>query len=155
MAWRVAPSQWASEKGSPNKAALRRIVRAGPPPGVIAYDGTTPVGWCAVAPRQNYPFLARSRVLKPVDDQPVWSISCLFITKSHRRSGFSSELIKAAVKLARKHGATIVEGYPVKPGRGTIADAFAWTGLSSSFLEAGFNEVARRSSSRPIMRLTT
>lgn len=151
MAWRVAPSKWASAKGSRNKAALRRLVKGGPPPGVIAYDGDAPVGWCAVAPREDYSFLARSRVLKPVDGEPVWSISCLYISKSHRNEGLSADLIKAAVKFARKHGAKIVEGYPVAPNK-ALPDVFAWTGLLPSFERAGFREVARRSRTRPIMR---
>ena len=46
----------------------------------------------------------------------------------------------------------MVEGYPVEPYTGKMPDAFAWTGLVSSFTQAGFREVARRSKSRPIMR---
>ena len=154
MAWRVAPSKWPSVKGAANRTALRRLVNAGPPPGVIAYDKAIPVGWCAVAPRQDYSFLERSRVLKPVDDQPVWSISCLFVRRTHRRTGLSSELIRAAVRLAKKHGAKVVEGYPVSPRKSALPDVFVWTGLPSAFRRAGFREVARRSPSRPIMRST-
>ena len=152
MTWRVIPSEWSNAKGAKNKAALKRLVKRGPPPGVIAYDKGMPVGWCAVAPRQDYSFLARSRVLKPVDDQPVWSISCLFVRRTHRRAGLSTRLIKAAVQLARKHGASVVEGYPIKPGKSALPDVFAWTGLPSSFKRAGFSEVACRSKTRPIMR---
>jgi GNAT superfamily N-acetyltransferase len=152
MAWRVAPSQWKSVRGEPNKTALKRLVRKGPAPGVIAFDRTEPVAWCAVAPRTAYSYLGRSRVLAAVDDVPVWSISCLFVERSHRRLGLSTELISAAARLARSLGGTVVEGYPVDPGQRTWPDAFAWTGLVSSFRHAGFREVARRSPRRPIMR---
>jgi hypothetical protein len=47
-----------------NRAALRQVVADGPPPGVLAYAGETPVGWCAVAPREAYVHLERSRVLR-------------------------------------------------------------------------------------------
>ena len=64
-----------------------------------------------------------------------------------------------AVALAIVHHQTcqhrnllIVEGYPVDPKQGKMPDAFAWTGLASSFKAAGFVEVARRSPTRPIMR---
>ena len=49
-------------------------------------------------------------------------------------------------------GARIVEGYPVEPRRGSMPDAFAWTGTASAFRRAGFVEVLRRSATRPIMR---
>jgi len=60
-------------------------------------------------------------------------------------------LLEAAVRHARRHGARIVEGYPVEPEK-RQADAFVYTGLLSTFRKAGFTEVARRSPSRPIMR---
>jgi hypothetical protein len=45
-----------------------------------------------------------------------------------------------------------VEGYPVEPKKGAIADASAYTGLVSAFRQAGFVPVIRRSETRPIMR---
>lgn len=151
MVWRVPRAQWESHKGPGNKRALYRIVQAGPPPGVLAYRGSEPVGWCAVAPRERYPVLSRSRVLAPVDDRSVWSITCLFVRKADRRRGVSRQLLRAAVEFARSNGARIVEGYPVDPARDQ-PDPFVWTGLASTFRRAGFREVARRSATRPIMR---
>jgi hypothetical protein len=103
--------------------------------------------------------LAGSRILGPVDDNPVWSISCFFVKKEYRRKGLSLPLLKAAVGFAFSNGAGIVEGYPVEAGpqdggRGAIPDVFAWTGLAATFLAAGFAEVARRSPRRPVMRLS-
>jgi GNAT superfamily N-acetyltransferase len=92
-------------------------------------------------------------VLAPVDKRPVWSISCLFVAKNFRRQGLSRELLLGAAEFARGHGADLVEGYPIDPAAGPLADAFVWTGLYSSFLAAGFEEVARRSERRPVMRL--
>jgi GNAT superfamily N-acetyltransferase len=91
-------------------------------------------------------------VLKPVDEKPVWSVSCLFVRRDFRRQGISARLIAEAAKFAARQGARIVEGYPVEPRTAKSADAFVWTGLASSFLAAGFREVARRSATRPIMR---
>ena len=108
-----------------------------------------------MAPREQYLSLARSRVLRPVDDEPVWSVSCLFILKPHRRKGISSRLLRAAVELASRRGARIIEGYPVVPTMEKTPDPFLWTGLPSSFLKAGFHEVARRSRTRPMMRRFT
>jgi len=122
------------------------------PPGVLAYAQTEPVGWCAVAPRAEYEYLARSRVLRPIDDQVVWSISCLLVARPYRRRGVSVQLLRAAVDIAGQAGAHIVEGYPVISRVGRMPDAFAWTGTLSAFRAAGFEEVGRGSASRPIMR---
>ena len=96
--------------------------------------------------------LSRSRILKPVDTQPVWSVVCFFVSRSHRRKGLTVELLQAAVEYARRNGAKIVEGYPVEPKAGIAPDVFVFTGLASAFLQAGFTEVLRRSETRPIMR---
>jgi GNAT superfamily N-acetyltransferase len=152
MAWRLLNKDWVAGKGSKNKRAFKKIVTSGARPGILAYLGREPIGWCAVAPRDVYGYLARSRVLEPVDDRQVWSISCLFVLKTYRRQGISVPLIRAAVGLAARGGASIVEGYPTVPSMDRTPDPFLWTGVPSAFLEAGFVEVARRSEKRPIMR---
>ncbi|OGT79677.1 MAG: hypothetical protein A3H91_03140 [Gammaproteobacteria bacterium RIFCSPLOWO2_02_FULL_61_13] len=153
MVWRLKRTEFEARKGRRNRNALRKIVAAGESPGFLAYAGGKPIGWCAVAPRQVYPSLERSRVLARVDEKPVWSITCLFIARPFRRAGVSAQLLRAAADHARARGATLVEGYPVEPRTRTVPDVFAWTGLASAFRRAGFREVARRSETRPIMRL--
>lgn len=152
MWWKLSRSEFERSKGAKNKRAMRKIVADGPPPGILAYVNGQPAGWCALAPRDSYPSLERSRVLKPVDDKQVWSVTCFFIARPFRNRGLSSKLLKAAVAFARDHGARIIEGYPVEPRKGRMPDAFAWTGLPASFTRAGFKEVLRRSPTRPIMR---
>jgi GNAT superfamily N-acetyltransferase len=84
----------------------------------------------------------------------VWSVSCLFVRKQDRRKGVSTQLLRAAVNLAAKQGAKIVEGYPVEPSMEKMPDPFLWHGIPSAFIAAGFKEIVRRSKSRPIMRIT-
>jgi GNAT superfamily N-acetyltransferase len=153
MHWRQSRSEYEKKKGEANRRALKKLVSQGPPPGLVAYVNGIPAGWCAVAPRDTYPRLAHSRVLAPVDSAEVWSVPCFFIARKYRRTGLASKLLAAAAEYARKRGAKILEGYPVQPKRGAIADVFAFTGLAGSFRRAGFREVARRSATRPIMRL--
>ena len=151
MNWRLTSKEFEARKGPANKRAMKKIVMSGNVPGILAYLGSEPIGWCSVAPREQFPRLERSRNLKPVDDKQVWSVVCLFIAKPYRAQGVSVELLKAAVKHVRKQGGEIVEGYPVEPDD-KWPDAFAWTGVTSAFVKAGFEEVLRRSPSRPIMR---
>ncbi len=152
MWWRLKRSDFEKQKGPKNKLALRRLVHSGTVPGLLAYAGDQPVAWCALGPRETYPVLGRSRVLKPVDDQPVWSIVCFFVAKPFRRRGVTVKLLRAAVEYAGRQGAAIIEGYPLEPRKNNLPDAFAWVGTVGAFRQAGFREVVRRSASRPIMR---
>jgi len=152
MLWRLTRKEFEQQKGEVNRRAMKSIVASGEIPGLLAYSEEQPVAWCSVAPRESYPALERSRVLKKIDDEPVWSISCFFIHKDYRKKGLSVRILKAAVEYVKNQGGQIVEGYPVEPKKGKTADVFAWTGLASFFKKAGFVECARRSETRPIMR---
>jgi GNAT superfamily N-acetyltransferase len=154
MWWRLGGSEFDAGKGEGNRRAMKAIVDAGRIPGILAYHGGKAVGWCAVAPREDFPRLERSRILKPVDDKHVWSVVCFFVAKPYRRSGVALRLLKAATKYVKDSGGKIVEGYPVEPKKGSTADLFAYHGLAAMFRRAGFEEVARRSETRPIMRYT-
>jgi GNAT superfamily N-acetyltransferase len=149
---RLSGAEFRSGRGAGNRRRLRRLVQGDEPPGLIAYRGRDPVGWCGVAPRERYVRLERSRVMARVDGQPVWSVVCFFVDRSARGSGVTAALLRAAVTHAARRGARIVEGYPLDPGGKRLSDTFAWFGLASAFRSAGFEEVARRSATRPVMR---
>lgn len=152
MWWRLPRSQFNQQKGEANKKAFKKIVESGARPGIIAYYKSEPIAWCAFAPRDVYSALGRSRNLKPVDDQPVWSITCLFVARPYRRSGVSQQLLAAAAIEAKRCGAKIIEGYPTDANSGEMPDAFVWTGLLPAYEKAGFVEVLRRAPTRPIVR---
>jgi len=152
MTPRLTRAEYERGKGEGHRRAMKAIVTGGEVPGVLGYRGGVAVAWCAVGPRAAYSQLARSRILKPVDDQPVWSIVCLFVAKDHRGGGVSTAMIEGAVAYARSRGARIVEAYPVEPRKSPMPAVFAYTGIASSYLAAAFEEVARRSETRPIVR---
>jgi len=152
MYWRLKQSVLDAQKGSGNKRAMKKIIGSGKIPGMLAYSEGEPIGWCSVAPREDFSRLDNSRILKPVDEKSVWSVVCFFIHKDHREKGLSIALLNAAKKYVKSSGGKILEGYPVEPKKDKMPDAFAWTGISAAFQSAGFKEVARRSETRPIMR---
>ena len=154
MAWRLTAGEFRANKGEKNKAKFRTMVKKGREPGILAYEGDQPVGWCAIGPRAEFVRLEASKVWAPIDDQPVWSIICLFVRKDWRNRGLSSKLIAAATELAKEHGAKIVEGYPQDLQGKRLPDSFVWTGLLGAFEKAGFQEVVRRSKLKPVMRRT-
>jgi GNAT superfamily N-acetyltransferase len=132
---------------------MKALVKKGVVPGVLAFHGNEAVAWCAIGPREDFPLLDRSPTLKRVDDQPVWSIVCLFLSKKIRKQGQSSKIIKGAIQYAKKHGASIVEAYPFNLPKNKLPDAFVWTGLTPTYEALGFEVAAARSKNRPIMRL--
>src|SRR5256885_7024214 len=132
-----------------NKAAFGDIVRRGPPPGLIAFDGELAVGWCQLTPRDAVPWLDRTWRLARVDDQPVWSLSCFYVRIGYRRRGIAWALIKEALKGARRAQAPALEAYPFDA---QLSPSSTSTGYASTFARAGFEVVARRIPARPIMR---
>jgi len=150
MYWRIGGA-YRQRPRERNRAALRAVVRRGPPPGLLAFDGPLAVGWCQLTPRRAVPWLDGTRLLERVDDVPVWSLSCFYVRRSHRRQGVTSALIRAALKAARRAGAPALEAYPVDTGQ-PKSTSNLFTGTASTFARAGFKEVARRVPHRPIMR---
>jgi ribosomal protein S18 acetylase RimI-like enzyme len=156
MAYRLSGPRESSPPGltraQANRAKLKALVDTGNPPGLIGYRGKVPVGWVSVGPREDYARLRRSPVMKPVDEQPVWSVICFVVPPEYRRQGVARALLMGAVAYAKKRGATLVEAYPVdKPARSN--DEYMWFGAKSMYDNAGFKEVARRKPQRPIVRI--
>jgi GNAT superfamily N-acetyltransferase len=151
MYWRTTRAQFNREAGEGNKRAMKAIVDAGTVTGILAYHGGRAVGWCSVAPREDFASLERSPKLKRVDDRPVWSIVCFYIPREYRRMGLMELLLEAAVAYARESDAVIVEGYPEEPME-KMTGADGYMGLKPAFARAGFEEVARPSQRQSIMR---
>jgi GNAT superfamily N-acetyltransferase len=151
MWWRMTSKEWTTSGKEGHKKTMRTIVHSEIVPGLIAYADGIPAAWVAVEPREHYERLKTSEILAPVDDLPVWSITCFFIQRDYRRLGLMEKLINTAVDYAKSHGAQAVEAYPYdiheKKSSGTI-----YTGVASAFRDCGFVEVIRRSEQRPIMR---
>jgi GNAT superfamily N-acetyltransferase len=153
MFYRVPGREFERLWGAGARAAFRGVVDEGPPPGLLAYRDGTPVGWCAVAPRDAYPRILRSRVLRPLDDASAcWAIVCFYVLRGERRGGVAAALLDAAVAFAADHGATMVEGYPKDTAGAKKHANELFVGSMSMFAEAGFTEAGRRSPTRPIMR---
>jgi len=153
MYWRSRNKDYEAAKGEGNRSKMKARVEAGEQPGIIAYLKDEPIAWCSVAPREYFIRLETSRVLAPVDNTPVWSLTCLFVRRKYRRSGISKFLIQSACEFARGQGANIIEAYPIIPKKDKVPDAFSWTGFATVFKDLGFIAVEQRSETRPIMRL--
>ena len=148
MRWRLTSADYKRSTKDRRITALDTLVQQETPVGVLVYRDGEPVGWVSVAPRETYAALERFKALPRIDALPVWSVVCFFIDRNERGQGLTLGLLRAAVAYATSQGAEIVEGYPVEPG----ARLYTYMGSVTTFREAGFEEVARPTEGRPIMR---
>jgi GNAT superfamily N-acetyltransferase len=144
MYWRIGPG-YARQPREKNRASFRRIVKKGPPPGLVAFDGDLAVGWCQLTSRDSLPWLDRAKRTFRVDEVPVWALSCFYVRRGYRRKGVATTLIKAALRAAKRARSPALEAYPMDAPRG-------YTGYIPTFEKAGFRAVAHYSPTRPIMR---
>ena len=147
-----APLRAGTTRAQANRADLKALLGSREPPGLIGYRGKVPVGWVSLGPRDDYAKLQRSPVMKAVDERPVWSIVCFVVPSQYRGQGVARALLDGAIAYAKKRGVALLEAYPVdKPGRSN--DDSVWFGAKSMYDAAGFEEVARRKPTRPVVRI--
>jgi len=137
--------------GRANRRQMRSLVDAGTVPGLIGYEDGVPVAWVSLGPREDFAKLQRSPIMKPVDDQPVWSIVCFFVDRDARGRGLAARMLHEAGAYAQSRGATLLEAYPVDTAERRDPDTMFF-GAKSMYDDAGFKEVARRKPSRPVVR---
>jgi GNAT superfamily N-acetyltransferase len=148
MYWRIG-AEYRKRPSVANRDDFHAIVDQGPPPGLLAFDGDTAVGWCQLTPRGALSRLERSKTLRTVDETPVWAISCFYIRKGYRRQGVATALIEGALDAAREAGVVAVEAYPLDTD---FTPSSSHTGYATTFARLGFETVARHTPPRPIMR---
>ena len=153
MWWRMLRTDWEAMPRDEKRDRFRAVVEAGPPPGVLAYTGDGAVGWCAIGPRPMLPSMNASPVAAPFEAvEGVWAVNCFYIRSGYRRQGLMRVLLDGAVSFAAGQGAAIVEACPIETDR-KLMWGEGYVGVAPVFREAGFKEVARRSPTRPLMRL--
>jgi len=155
MWWRVerGGALWEKTRGAPAKRQLKKLVTSGAAHGVLAFVGDRPVGWCAFGPREDFPRVATVRAYKQTDTpHGLWSINCFYIDKHDRGRGVARALLAAAVSACKRHGARVIEGYPVD-STVKFGAVFAWTGPHNIFEERGFRQVPTPPTSKKLVRL--
>jgi GNAT superfamily N-acetyltransferase len=151
MEWRRPRDEWEANRGEGNRQAMRALIDAGTVPGILAYDGDEPVGWCSISPRAQHRGLEAVGSYRNFANPDVWLVSCFYISHAARGRGMMACLLDEATSYAKQHGAKVVEAYPGDdsvegPGPGL------YLGSVGTFSRAGFVEVARGVYNRPVMR---
>ena len=158
MWWRLESHGLGALDGKENKAAFHARVTAGPPPGLIGYFDGTPVGWVQVGPRADVPrWNDRGRLTAPpspedAESPETWGVSCFVVRAGHRKRGYGTSLLDAAITWARNNDACFLDACPVETTSKSSPSAL-YHGVAHLFAARGFKEVARRKANRPVMRL--
>jgi GNAT superfamily N-acetyltransferase len=153
--WRQTRTTYSENGNAGNKQLAQSLVEDGCVVGLLGYFDGVPAAWVSIAPRTNFPSLDRSPVLKRLDDQPVWSLVCLYVGKNFRGDGLALAMIKGAIDYAAANGARIIEAYPSVPkGDEPLPPVSSFMGTPGMFEAAGFEQVARPSRAKAIYRFT-
>ncbi len=156
--FRLRPAVRRENDRQRNKDHIRARIEAGPPPGLLAFDGDAAVGWMQIGPRADVPeWNNAGRVSAPLatedaDDNGVWAISCFFTRNSARGRGLSHRLVAAGIGFARENGARLLEACPIDYSRDSRSVGL-FVGSTRVFEKAGFVRVAERKAGRPLMRM--
>jgi GNAT superfamily N-acetyltransferase len=163
VAHRLPPPIRKEMKGDVRKKHMAKVVKAGPPPGLLAYRANEiqewePVGWLAIAPRPETPEFNTGRKSSAVEneadaeDASVWAATCFFVRKDARGEGVTTALVDAGAAWAKKNGARRLEACPMahEEKRST---AGMFVGPKRVFDRAGFKTVLERKAGRPLVRL--
>jgi GNAT superfamily N-acetyltransferase len=157
--FRLPPAVRRENSHSSNKEFMKARIEAGPPPGLLAFEGERAVGWMQVGPRADVPEWNNSgRVSAPLEqgeekDPMVWAISCFFIRPKARGQGLMHRLVAAGIDFARENEARLLEACPMDHSKDSRSVGL-FVGSTRVFEKAGFALAASRKPGRPLMRLS-
>jgi len=156
--FRLPPAARRGANRQGNKDFIRARIEAGPPPGLVLFDGERADGWMQIGPRHDVPeWNNRGRVSAPLEDGPaddpaVWAISCFFIRSNARGKGHTHALVRAGIDFARHNRARVLEACPMTQSKDSRSLGL-YVGSRRVFEKAGFVVMAQRKAGRPLMRL--
>lgn len=154
----LSNAEWQRTSVPEREQLLRDEIQAGPPPGLVAYVDGQPAGWIRIGPRTHQARILRSRIVKngsaePLENDGVWAVTCFSVRREHRGQGLNAALLRGALAYARERGARVVEAYPIATDTTETSANALFVGALSTFLGAGFREVARPTDTRAVVAL--
>jgi len=111
--------------------------------GVIAFEDETPMAWISIGPVNQF-FWAWKRTLDLQEKaEKTAAIMCFNTAPIFRGKNKFIPIMEALMEYGRKQNWLAIEGYPFDDSAlKKHGDAVLWPGLTSEFLECGFNRIA-------------
>jgi GNAT superfamily N-acetyltransferase len=131
-----------------NRADLKAEISSGMA-GLLAFRQGRPVGWARVCERDELGWLSERFPKYHFSGTSVIALPCLYVRPSDRGTGVMTALVSGAVDWARVHR-KVLQAYPIDPSV-ERASRNRFTGVLPSFLAAGFTEVGRLATDRPVV----
>jgi predicted GNAT family acetyltransferase len=153
---RLTSGDFRSMEKQQRKRAFKSCVTKGPVPGLLLYESGQAIGWVAVSPRADVIRFEKAKTSQrePEEDPAThYAITCFFVRTGHRKRGLMTDLAKAAIDYAKKKKAAALDVCPIETDK-PLMWGEGFVGIASVFRDLGFEEVARRSPRRPLMRLS-
>ena len=158
--YKIRGAEWSEASRDELRDRLAaQLAEPGPGPGLLAYDGDTPVGWCAVEPRPALVRLqyspvgvgdARSRLRRRVRVVGVVLRRAARLPASRRRASSSRRRPSSTRARTGRGSSRRTPSTPTRATKPPAAELFP--GTVSMFAAAGFVEVARPKPHRVVMQ---
>ncbi|MGE4133326.1 MAG: GNAT family N-acetyltransferase [Bdellovibrionales bacterium] len=133
------PAGCATGEGA--KARMSQLLTQGKVGGLLAFEGEKCIGWIAIDPMTELV----GHDCQPSARDGEWAIHCIFVLDGFRGKGASTELIRAAIELAKSRGAHLVSAFPIPAEnreRFPVNEA-EFSGRYSSFSKMGFRSIGQ------------
>lgn len=129
-------------KGSPQERRARKEARvaAGEAHAALVYDGEACVGWAQFGSPAELPCIKNRKAYDAgLSALPDWRITCLFVAKTHRKTGVAEAAVTHALADIAQAGGGCVEAYPEDVTGRKVSSSFLWGGTTSMFESLGFS----------------
>jgi GNAT superfamily N-acetyltransferase len=123
-----------------NRGYKQRLVLEGRAHAALVFHGDTAVAWCEYGPVEELPNIYhRKQYEADAERTPDYRLTCLFVDRTHRRTGVAAVAVRGALTLIGQAGGGLVEAYPqdTVPGK-KVSASFLYNGTRSLFEQVGF-----------------
>ena len=139
-----------------NRDFKRRMVEAGIAHAALVYDGPDAVAWAEYGTPSELPNLHHRKQYDAESVAPPdYRITCINVTRSHRKLGFGRLALRGAVDLIARAGGGVVEGYPhdmsTRDPAKKMSDSFLYNLTRKSYEDAGFTYVRPKGQQNCVM----
>jgi GNAT superfamily N-acetyltransferase len=144
----------------PNPQFKKRMVEAGIAHAALVYDGPDAVAWAEYGTPSELPNIHHRKqydadAAAAGSAPPDYRITCINVTKSHRKQGLGRLALLGAVDLIARAGGGVVEGYPhdmaTRDPAKKMSDSFLYNLTRKTYEDAGFTYVRPKGQQNCVM----